>query len=282
MLGVAAQYGLVSTAVIGAIVLAGFLGLRALNDFEGADRARVEQIRQGPNPGAHFDAEVARLQTEGRLALSGSVLTLFMLVVGLIGYSMRERRRNAYLVSRVDALVRTDGETGAANRRTWEERLAHELLQSRRLGYPITIAMVEIDRFKAFTELQGRIAGDQLLGALAQNWTAILRKGDLMGRFGGEQFALLLPGCPSDQAEALLMRLRRLVPSEQTISAGVATWHWRESAEMLLERTFEALNGAKAIGGNRVALSQSAPPNIDRPAHQRVARVEAVIEDAAA
>ena len=215
------------------------------------------------------------------MALSGSVLTLFVLAVGMIGLSLRERRRNIYLMTRVDALIRTDGETGAANRRTWEERLAHELLQSRRLGYPITVAIVEIDRFQEFTAQQGRIAGDRLLGALAESWTAMLRKGDLMGRFGGERFALLLPGCPSNQAEALLMRLRRLVPSEQTISAGVAAWHWRESSEMLLERTFDALDGAKAIGGNHVALSQSAPPNIERPAHQRVARVEAV-EDAAA
>jgi diguanylate cyclase (GGDEF)-like protein len=280
MLGVIAQFGVVSAAVIGAMILACFLGLRALYDFEQADRTRVEQIRQGPGAASQLEAEATRLQTEGRLALSGSILTLFVLAVGLIGLSLRERRRNAYLASRVDALIRTDGETGAANRRAWEERLAHELAQSRRLGYPITIAMVEIDRFKSFTEEEGRNAGDRLLSALAESWTATLRKGDLMGRFGGERFALLLPGCPSDQAEALLMRLRRLVPQAQTISAGVATWHWRESSEMLLERTFDALDGAKAVGGNRIALSQSAPPNIDRPAHQRLVRV-ATVEDAA-
>ncbi len=275
IVGVAVQLTVLPTAVIGALVFSFLLGLRGISAFEKADATRIEQISAGLSgeTESRFDQETARLHADGRMALSGSALTLSMLAFGLLGLSLRERRRSHELATRVESLIRTDGDTGAANRRGWDERLAHELAQSRRLGYPITIAIVNIDHFNIYTAKAGRDAGDRLLGALAGIWGPTLRKGDLMARYSGEHFALLLPGCPSEQAEALLTRLRGLVPEQQTISAGVASWHWRESSETLLERTFAALDDAKARGGNRIALSQSIPTNVDRPAHKRTARV---------
>ena len=278
-IGAAVQMTVLFTAVIGALVFSFLLGLRGISAFEKADATRIEQINTGAYGDAdgRFDQETARLHADGRMALSGSALTLSMLAFGLLGLSLRERRRSNELATRVESLIRTDGETGAANRRAWEERLAHELAQSRRLGYQITIAMVDVDQFTAYTAKAGRPAGDRLLGALAKTWSATLRKSDLMARYSNELFALLLPGCPAEQAEALLARLRHLVPEQQTISAGVASWHWRESSDMLLERTLAALYDAKAQGGNRIALSPGIPPNVDRPAHKRTARV--VVEE---
>jgi diguanylate cyclase (GGDEF)-like protein len=275
IVGVAVQLTVLPTAVIGALVFSFLLGLRGISAFEKADATRIEQISAGVSgeTESRFDQETARLHADGRMALSGSALTLSMLAFGLLGLSLRERRRSNELATRVESLIRTDGDTGAANRRAWDERLAHELAQSRRLGYPITIAIVDIDHFNTYTANAGRDAGDRLLGALARIWGPTLRKGDLMARYSGEYFALLLPGCPPEQAEALLTRLRRLVPEQQTISAGVASWHWRESSETLLERTFAALDDAKSRGGNRISLSQSMPTNVDRPAHMRTARV---------
>ncbi len=273
--GIAVQMTVLSSAVISALVFSFLLGLRGISAFEKADAARIDQINDGASGerDSRFEQEAARLYADGRMALSGSALTFSMLAFGLLGLSLHERRRSYALATRVESLIRTDGDTGAANRRAWDERLAHELVQSRRLGYPITIAIVDIDHFNAYTAKAGRDAGDRLLGALARIWGPTLRKGDLMARYSGEHFALLLPGCPPEQAEALLTRLRRLVPEQQTISAGVASWHWRESSETLLERTFAALDDAKARGGNRIALSQSIPTNVDRPAHKRTARV---------
>ncbi|MFM9886219.1 MAG: GGDEF domain-containing protein [Burkholderiales bacterium] len=273
--GTAIQMTVLGTAVIGALVFSFALGLRGISAFERADATRIEQINAGASgqTDSRFDQQAARLHADGRMALSGSALTLSMLAFGLLGLSLHERRRSNELAIRVESLIRTDGDTGAANRRAWEERLAHEIAQSRRLGYPLTIAMVNLDRFDAFIAKAGRTGGDRLLGELAGTWGPTLRKGDLMARYSGAIFALLLPGCPAEQAEALLARLRRLVPEQQTISAGVASWHWRESSETLLERTFAALDDAKARGGNRIALSQSIPTNVDRPAHKRTARV---------
>ena len=280
MFGRAGQTTALTIAVIGALIFAYLLGLRGIGAFEEAATKRMEQSRAGAPVVAHehIDNEVAHLHADGRMALAGSALTLSMLIGGLLGLSLHERRQRHVLAMRVESLIRTDTETGAANRRAWEERLAHELAQSRRLGYAVTIALVEVDHLKAFTKKEGRDAGDRLLSALAGSWVPILRRGDLMGRFSSGVFALLLPGCPAEQAEALLGRLCRLVPEQQSVSAGVATWHWRESTESLFDRTHAALEQAKGKGGDRVALSPATPPNVDRPAHKRMAREVAVEE----
>ncbi len=262
-------------ATIGALLFAFVLGLRGVGAFENAEARRIEQINLGAPIAmrAGVDHDVASLHADARMALSGAGLTLAIIVVGLLGTSLSERRERDVLAARVESLIRTDNETGAANRRAWEERLAHELSQSRRLGYPVTIALIEVDHLKDYTKKERRDAGDRVLSELAGNWVPVLRKGDLMGRFSSELFSVLLPGCPSEQAEALLERLCRLVPARQSVSAGVATWHWRESIESLLERTHAALEEAKAGGGSRITLSRSAPPNVDRPAHKRVAQI---------
>jgi len=252
--------------------LAFVLGWRGVQSFDAADGVRVEQLR-GSVPGGPpaFDSRAEAHLAQGRDALIGSGALAALLVVAGLAFAVRSMRRIEALELRVGLLSRMDGQTGMPNRRAWDERLAHELAQSRRLGYPVTVAMIDPDHFRDYNARVGREAGDRLLADIAVTWTASLRKGDLFARYSGERFALLLPGCAAPQAGQLVERLRSAVPDGQTVSAGVACWHWRESIEELVARAHDALEAAKTNGRNRIEVSPSPDPNVDRPAHRRMA-----------
>lgn len=155
--------------------------------------------------------------------------------------------------------------TGIVSHRVWEERLVVELSQSRRLGYPVTVAVLEINKYKRYVGRYGKNAGEGLLTEFARAATQSLRGADLLTRFGKCQFALLLPGCPVHQASALLERLQGVVPAGQAFAAGVAAWHWRENSSTLIERAFDALARARAEQAAAVEVAPGLPTNVDRP-----------------
>jgi diguanylate cyclase (GGDEF)-like protein len=152
------------------------------------------------------------------------------------------------LLERLRASARTDPLTGLPNRRVWEEDLARELARAGRHGGSLCLAMLDLDRFKAFNDAEGHPAGDRLLAATAAAWRPILRATDTLARYGGEEFAVLLPHSELPAAEAVVERLLDAVPLAQTASAGVAVWDGEESAEALLERADAALYAAKHAG----------------------------------
>jgi len=170
--------------------------------------------------------------------------------------------RMAGLVRRVEEqanelarVARTDALTGAPNRRAWDEQLAVELARAARDGEPVSVALLDLDHFKAYNDLRGHQAGDRLLRDAAAAWQGRLRTMDVIARYGGEEFGLILPGCPPELAAGIVDRLRGLTPEGETTSAGVACWDGTETADALVARTDRALYEAKRGGRDRTVLA---------------------------
>ena len=159
------------------------------------------------------------------------------------------------LVARLDAQARTDQLTGLANRRTWDHELPRELSRAKRTGEPLSLAILDLDRFKSYNDAHGHPAGDRLLRSAAAAWSERLRATDVLARYGGEEFAVLLPGCDAASAALLAECLRDAVPGEETCSIGVATWDGDEGADALLARADAALYSAKGAGRDRVVAA---------------------------
>jgi diguanylate cyclase len=165
-------------------------------------------------------------------------------------------------VARAETEARTDPLTGAANRGALDEELARrcELAATRGEGFALILA--DVDHFKQINDTHGHPVGDRVLTALVEFLRARVRKTDLVARFGGEEFAVLLPGATLRQAlrkaRKLLEELARsdwaVDPRTKlrfTASMGVAAWHDGDDPATLIERTDRALYRAKQEGRNR-------------------------------
>lgn len=158
----------------------------------------------------------------------------------------------------LSALARVDGLTGVPNRRTWDHELSRACAASRDTGEPLALGIVDLDHFKRFNDERGHQAGDRLLREAASAWADRLEAhGGLLCRYGGEEFAVLLPGRGSDEACAVLDELRWLTPSGQTFSAGVAVWDPRTDPGEAVRAADAALYEAKRAGRDRVVAAGS-------------------------
>jgi diguanylate cyclase len=137
-------------------------------------------------------------------------------------------------VGELTRLVRTDPLTGLANRRGWDEQLHRELAQAQRSGRPVSVALLDLDDFKGFNDANGHLAGDRLLVAAAAAWQGQLRDGDVLCRWGGDEFAVLLPDCSEGEAHEIIARVTATTPSLQSCAAGVAAWDGTETADELV------------------------------------------------
>jgi diguanylate cyclase (GGDEF)-like protein/PAS domain S-box-containing protein len=165
-----------------------------------------------------------------------------------------ESERENLLVE-VEALARSDALTGLPNRRTLDEQLPREMARARRAESDLCLAIVDMDRFKAYNDSHGHLAGDEMLRHCAIAWDAELRAGDTIVRFGGEEFLVVLPETRPEQAVEIVERLRAATPGGQTCSAGLAGWDFAETAEDLVDRADSALYRAKAAGRDRLVQS---------------------------
>ncbi|WP_172832318.1 sensor domain-containing diguanylate cyclase [Nakamurella panacisegetis] len=152
----------------------------------------------------------------------------------------------------LEALADTDALTGLENRRGWQTRLRELSASTRRSGRPLTLAIVDLDHFKLYNDAYGHHHGDALLRTFAARAQAQLRQADVIARWGGEEFAIALPGCGSTDAGPLLDRLRTVVPDGQTCSIGYATLLPDESGSECLVRADAMLYRAKREGRNRI------------------------------
>ena len=158
----------------------------------------------------------------------------------------------AELLGRLEESARTDDVLGLPNRRAWEHELPRELARASRDATGVCVAMLDIDHFKRFNDAGGHQAGDLLLRETAAAWAEQLRASDMLARYGGDEFALLLPGCTLADAQTLVERLRAVMPQAQTVSVGLACWDRRESPEELVGRADSALYAAKRAGRDRL------------------------------
>jgi diguanylate cyclase (GGDEF)-like protein len=159
----------------------------------------------------------------------------------------QERARNR-LLDQLDDLAHTDALTGLANRRAWEVALKRGLARARRISEPVSVALVDIDSFKAVNDVHGHPGGDSLLIDVTRNWSGVLRPDDVLARIGGDEFAVLMPACTETDAADVIKRLRARMPVPYSCSVGVATWDGAELADHLMVRADDALYDAKRDG----------------------------------
>lgn len=163
--------------------------------------------------------------------------------------------RQAALISELEGIAHTDQLTGLPNRRSWDHLLELHMALALKVGQPLTVAIVDIDHFKTYNDTPGHLAGDDLLRSFAVLGAKATRKGDTLSRWGGEEFAIVLPDCDPSKAPSVLDRVRAAVPDGQTASIGFATWDQSETAEELVARADQAMYQAKANGRNRTVGS---------------------------
>jgi diguanylate cyclase (GGDEF)-like protein len=176
-------------------------------------------------------------------------------------YISNLRARLRSLLQQIAALATRDALTGLSNRRQIDLDLEASVRHAQRHGVPLCVALVDVDHFKAVNDRFGHTVGDEVLMSVAGCLAGSLRAGDHVGRFGGEEFLLVLPGATVAQATSLLERLRarlealQVLPSGErpvTASFGLAAWRGDESAADLVRRADQALYRAKNAGRNRV------------------------------
>ncbi len=172
--------------------------------------------------------------------------------------------QNAHYVERVKQLAYLDGLTGIFNRRFFELRIAEEMERARRFGTGMGVIMVDIDEFKRLNDEFGHLLGDEVLRQVSSIFHQQLRKIDVVCRYGGEEFAILLSQTNPQHAHGVAEKLRRLiatwqfpgVPRPVTISAGAAAYPEHGTTRDEIVKAADAgLYAAKVAGRNRVALA---------------------------
>jgi diguanylate cyclase (GGDEF)-like protein len=143
--------------------------------------------------------------------------------------------------------------TGVYNRRFLEEFLYRELPRARRRQQPLSVLLVDLDGFKQYNDTHGHLAGDRILVAVASSLAAAVRAGDIVARYGGDEFVVILPNTPGEAARRVARELVRVVPPQVSLSAGVGCLGADvEGAEDLLAAADAALFRAKQSGGGVV------------------------------
>jgi diguanylate cyclase (GGDEF)-like protein len=171
--------------------------------------------------------------------------------------------QNARLQAIVERQALVDGLTGIANRRQCEDALAHEIARSDRLGSPFTLVVADLDDFKTINDLHGHAVGDDVLREFASVLRLTVREADLAGRWGGEEFVLLLPGTDEEGGAQLAERVRAALGERSfhgrdgavfgvTCSFGVAQLRQGGSERELFAQADRALYEAKRHGKNRI------------------------------
>jgi diguanylate cyclase (GGDEF)-like protein len=162
-------------------------------------------------------------------------------------------------ITTLEQLAQTDQLTGAVNRRALELVLEKEISKAKRHDYPLSIIYFDVDHFKRVNDRYGHPAGDRVLIRLVGLMQSRLRESDMLARWGGEEFLVLLSYTDLADAVRIAEELRLLVehasfaePEHVTCSFGVASLHKDDTQERLVKRGDEALYRAKAAGRNRV------------------------------
>ncbi len=233
--------------------------LAAMERLRATGRVEVGVHRVAPGPDRHLSLRGKVLERDRR----GRPLRAVGLVVDVTNDKAMEEQ--------MLRMVMTDALTGVPNRRAFDQALRGETRRCGRSGQPLSVVMVDLDDFKRFNDSFGHSIGDDALCAVARALSSCLhREGDLLTRFGGEEFALVLPG--SDRAGAFVVAERLLAAVRAcavrqapgwtfSVSVGTATWHPAAGPvrpRELLSRADEALYAAKRLGKDRAVAYEQA------------------------
>jgi diguanylate cyclase (GGDEF)-like protein len=188
---------------------------------------------------------------------TGSLILLAAVVCALTLTVSRIVSQQRALSRRLNDAATHDPLTGVANRRALDEVLTTSIASAAAHDLPLCIALVDLDHFKRLNDALGHPAGDRFLVEAVRQWRAQLRRTDVLSRYGGEEFAVVLPECGLSEAVGVMERLRLSTPAGQTCSVGLAEWERGESADMVFARADAALYSAKRRGRNRVRVAAS-------------------------
>jgi diguanylate cyclase (GGDEF)-like protein/PAS domain S-box-containing protein len=252
------------------------LGRPALAGINPEDRPRVEQAIAALKSGEAEEARIIyrtphREKTEiwVETALRVTRSSASNEIDGVVAIS-RDMTEQKDLQDKLATLATSDGLTGIANRRHFDERLAEEWARAKRDGTPLSLLLVDVDHFKKFNDQYGHQAGDACLRSLARILAAQIRRpADLAARYGGEEFALLLPNTDADGCVEVGERVREALrdlgmlhalnpPSKLvTVSLGGATNIPAQATadDSLVAAADRALYAAKENGRDRLVMS---------------------------
>ena len=202
------------------------------------------------------------------LVSSNSCIEHVCLIIYDVTSTATNRQQLQALNTQLEHLAHTDRLTGLFNRGYWEELLQTEFERHQRYGGVAALLMFDIDHFKRINDTFGHQAGDKVIQSLAQLVSQSIRATDMAGRYGGEEFVVLLPEVDSTGARLFAERLRKRVEALQvehegraipfTISLGVSdTSNSTASYEQLIRHADDALYKSKQQGRNRVTLHEA-------------------------
>jgi diguanylate cyclase (GGDEF)-like protein len=177
-------------------------------------------------------------------------------------------QRNADRLLAAQRAAMVDPLTGCLNHAATQERLRAELSRAERTGDPVTLVLLDLQAFKAVNEEHGHLAGDSVLRTVGEQLRDVVRRHDVVGRFGGDEFALVLAGAGTPDAERVVARAVAAVAAAPLPGGGVvgthlgiAEWRFGESAIALLERADSALRDAKRRAGARAHREGDGAPS---------------------
>ncbi|NBA98274.1 sensor domain-containing diguanylate cyclase [Pseudomonas sp. R5(2019)] len=235
------------------------------DDLEYAERSLAQVLTQG----AVEDREYRIISADGEIRWLSDKCFISQqseagdhtIVVG-IAEDITEKKQ---LEGELHRLATTDVLTQSSNRRHFFECAHREFEKARLDGSPLSFLLLDIDDFKLINDQYGHPEGDQVLQRLADSGKAVLRRGDLFGRIGGEEFAAVFPGCPLEMAKQVAERLQREIQRLSfehdgqtygiTVSQGLTSMtEADEVLDSLFSRADAAMYQAKRLGKNQIVL----------------------------
>jgi diguanylate cyclase (GGDEF)-like protein len=209
----------------------------------------------------------------GVLSVVAAAVSLAFALLGVI--LLRAMEAEDTVRSELQRLMMTDALTGLGNRRQLNQWLDEEVVRAARYRRPMTAVFFDIDHFKKINDHCGHGVGDRALARVAASLGSTLRKTDRLGRFGGEEFVLVLPETTATDAVPMVERMRRAIgaldiaglPWKITVSAGIAELTADESVDALLLRADRALYQAKQDGRDRLHLDTATEAMDNGPTH---------------
>ncbi len=232
--------------------------------------ARIESLEAAEH--AHLNVRTQRADTASRrtnvfIELFGVVGMLLLAVGGIFAIALRRSlAREDAAMAQLRRLAETDELTGLSNRRELLRSLDRRIASSKRTNRPLSVAILDIDRFKRVNDTYGHPAGDEVIKAVGHAATQMMRDQDIVGRLGGEEFVIVFPDCDTEAAFGACERLRRAIAQLPilienghaitiTLSFGVARFTGDDDRTSLIARADEALYQAKEGGRDQVRLA---------------------------